>query len=589
MEWKLKYTLSGQPPVTKTFADWGLSPPMLNFPNQGRDTCSFAAPGRAVDAADLFDLGTDGIGHQISVLRDGTPIFTGIITEPPRQGDSRSESNRYNASGPWWLLEETTYEQTWKYWNGAAFADAFSSHLFLGQRPDGSYITNAEVVADIIAFAAPVVLASCGFVISCDLTGFDGIQFPVAEVRDITCAEAIRKVLRYTPDAKLWWDYSGANPVLRVARRAALAKVSLPLNAGDKLQKLDIQPRNDLFRSVVILDYEITSTVNGTAYTGKATDKYPVNGPDRAVRAYKSTINLQGTSVLQAYIETRLVEPTTEDWWKVREAWLADPDVTSFTPPPAVTRVSSLPRELVQGQIADWMRLSNGNPVLAEQDTVVGTGNCTNSSGVQEKVFSTNIVATNAPSGLYTAVQQYGEPVPVGLAQHFYEAVNTLHWQGEFVICEEEFTGMVSLANVLNLTGGLAAWASMDAFVWNVAVDAGAGKTTVSFGPSELLGPSDLADLARASRNRVLFTSPSVRVSGQAGANFSLGRKVAQMQASSAPPLYKDFHVYEPGQVGGTHILLSEMLGMDIRLRVVPEYDENCVLKSRIILCSTLY
>jgi hypothetical protein len=589
MDWKLKFEKNGSAAITKTFAEWGLGPPALTFVNQGRDGCSFAAPGRATDAADLFDLGTGGIGHRVTVLRDATKIFTGIITETPRQGDQRKESNRFTAAGPWWLLEELTYEQTWKYWNGSALATAYNSHLFLGQAPDGTYITNAQVVADVIAFAAPVILASCGMTITADLTGFDGIAFPVAEVRDISCAEAIKKVLRYTPDAKLWWDYTGANPVLRVARRSALASVALPLSAGNLLQSVDITPRLDLLRPVVILNYEISSTVNGTSYTGKVVDKWPANGPDRAVRAYKSTINLQGASTIQAYVETRPIEPLTEDWWKVREAWLADPDVTQFTPPPSVTRQSSLPRELVQGQLADWMRHSNGNLIASEKDTVVGTGNVSNSSGTQDKVFSTNIIATDAITGLYSVVQQYGEPVPVGLAQHFYEAVNTLHWQGSFTICEAEFTGLVGLANVLNLTGGLADWETMDAFVWNVSVDAGAGKTTITFGPSENLGPADLADLARASRNRLVLTAPSARVTGQGAGGMALGRTVANMQASSGPSAYSEFAVTQPGQPGNATVRATEALGKDVRLRVVPEYDGNCVLRSRVIFCSELY
>ena len=588
MAWKLKHQLNGGATTTKTFAEWGLGSPTLTFVNQGRDSCSFAALGRLVDAADLFALGTEGIGHRVTVLRDATPVFVGIITETPRAGDSRREDCSFTASGPWWLLEELTYEQSWKSWNGSALVDVFTSHVMLGQRPDGSFITNAEVIADVLAFAAPVIAASCGFQVGVDLTGFDGIRFPTAEARDISCAEAIRKVLRYTPDAKAWWDYSGAYPVLRVARRTALAAVDIPLAAGNLLQKLDITPRRDLLRSVVIVDYEINSAVNGANFTSHVIDKWPSNAPDRAVRAYKTTVNLQGNSVLQAYVETRAIEPLTEDWWKVREAWLQDPDVTSFTPPASFTRNGSLPRELVQGQIADWMRHGNGNQIAAEPDTIIGTAGLTNSSGVQEKVMSSNIVTTDAVTGLYTSVQSYGEPVPVGLAQHFYEAVNTLHWQGNFTIVEAEYSGLVGLENVLNLTGGLAEWETMQAFVWQVSVDVGAGKTTLSFGPSANLGPGDLADLARASRNRVLFTPASTRVTGQGGAAFALGRKVANTQANSAPPLYETFQVFKPGEAGSINLLAAETGGKDIRLRVY-SVCVNGVNKSVLLLGSEPY
>lgn len=587
MDWKLKHQVTG-PTVglatTKTFAAWGLGQPTLTFVNQGKDTASFAAPGRATDAANLFALGGGGIKHSITIIRDTTPVFVGTITDAPRNGDGGREDNRFSVAGPWWMLEELIYEQSWKSWNGVALIDVFSSHLFLGQAPDGTYLTNSQVVAAVVAYAAPIVLASSGMVITADLTGFDGIPFPVSEVRDLSCAEAIKKVLRYTPDAKLWWDYSGANPVMRVARRSALVAVALPIGAvGTQLVSLAITPRLDLLRPVVILDFEVSSTVNGVAYTNHVIDKYPVDGADRAVRAYKSTINLQGQSVLQAFIQTRPILPLTANWWALREAWINDPTVTQFTPPPSVTRQSNLQNELVQGQIADWMRFGNGNSVLAVQDTIVGTGNVSQSGSVQMKVFSTNIIATNATTGLYSAVQNFGEPVPVGMAQHFYEAVNTLHWQGSLTIVEDEFTGAIGLQHVLNLTGGLAEWATMNAFVWSVSVDAGAGRTTLDFGPSENLGPADLSDLARASRNRVLVSSPATRITGQAGTSFALGRSVANTQASSATAQHSVFEIKDPNPVNVTkiEINIADALGKGIKLReysICVEDEEKRVL-----------
>lgn len=572
MDWKLKHQVTGQAATTKTFSAWGLGPPTLTFVNQGKDSASFAAPGRAADAANLFALGDGGINHRVTILRDSTPVFMGIITDAPRNGDGGREDNRFKVAGPWWLLEELTYEQAWKSWNGTELEDIYSSHLFLGQAPDGTYLTNSQVVAAVIDFAAPIILASCGMTITADLSGFDGIAFPVAEVRDVSCAEAIRKVLRYTPDAKLWWDYSGDDPVMRVARRSALAAVALPIGAGNQLVALDITPRLDLLRPVVILDFEVATSVNGTSYTTHSVDKWPLDGPERAVRAYKSTINLQGQSILQAYVETRPILPLTANWWELREAWIKDPTVTQFTPPPTVTRQSSLPRELVQGQLADWMRHSNGAVVAAEQDTIVGTGNVSQSGSVQEKVFSTNIIATDAQTGLYSAVQNYGEPIPVGMAQHFFEAVNTLHWQGSFTIVEDEFTGAVSLANVLNLTGGMAEWATMNAFIWSVTVDAGAGRTVLDFGPSENLGPADLSDLARASRNRIQQMNPTVRITGQAGTAFALGRSVANTQASSATKQHSVITLKDPDPANTNTVVLdvAQALGRGIQLR---EYD----------------
>ena len=596
MNWKLQHKVTGGEDTTKTFAEWGLGPPTMTFVNQGRDTANFAAPGRATDAVNLFQLGAGGMNHSITIKREETSVFVGVITDAPRNGDGGREDNRFTLAGPWWLLEELIYEQTWKSWNGGGainptLIDVWSSHLFLGQAANGTYLTNSQVVADVIAFAAPVIFASTGMVISADLAEFTGISFPVSEIRDVSCAEAIRKVLRYTPDAKLWWDYSSGNPVMRVARRSQLANATIEIgNQEDiKLMSLDITPRLDLLRPVVIIDFEISGAHNGASYTRHVVDKWPTNGADRAVRAYKSTINLQGQSVLQAYIVTRPINPLTTNWWALREAWLNDSSVSQFTPPSSVTRQSNFANELIEGQIADWMKFINGNPVLSAQDTIVGTGSVTQSDSVQTRVFSTNIVATNATTGLFTSVQNFGEPIPIGMAKHFYEAVNTLHWQGSFTIVEDEFTGNIGLQHVVNLTKGLPEWETMNAFIWSVTVDAGAGITTLNFGPSENLGPSDLSDLARASRNRNLVTSPAVRVTGQSGSAAALGRAVANTQASSTTSQYEELVIAaSTNAVGGVSIKAVEALGHEIQLRLVPEYDANCRLRNRIILCSNL-
>jgi hypothetical protein len=53
----------------------------------------------------------------------------------------------------------------------------------------------------------------------------------------------------------------------------------------------------------------------------------------------------------------------------------------------------------------------------------------------------------------------------------------------------------------LQLSGGLAAWASMTAIIQQVSMDIDSGRTTITFGPPKHLGTEDLLGLLRSFRN----------------------------------------------------------------------------------------
>jgi hypothetical protein len=72
------------------------------------------------------------------------------------------------------------------------------------------------------------------------------------------------------------------------------------------------------------------------------------------------------------------------------------------------------------------------------------------------------------------------------------------------------------MGNVLNLAGGLAAWASMAAVIFEVAQDVDAGVTSLRFGPNKYLGLSDLVALLRTWRNRRLTMRHKARDSADA-------------------------------------------------------------------------
>src|SRR5262249_34743621 len=53
------------------------------------------------------------------------------------------------------------------------------------------------------------------------------VDVPIDEVRDITCAEVIHKMLRWSPDAVTYFDYTTTPPTFHCLRRADMNIVNL--------------------------------------------------------------------------------------------------------------------------------------------------------------------------------------------------------------------------------------------------------------------------------------------------------------------------------------------------------------------------
>ena len=71
---------------------------------------------------------------------------------------------------------------------------------------------------------------------------------PFTEVRDITCAEVLHKMLRWSPDAVTSFDYTTSPPTFHCDVRANLETQPLALNGGDLIRDLRVNPRYDLLR-----------------------------------------------------------------------------------------------------------------------------------------------------------------------------------------------------------------------------------------------------------------------------------------------------------------------------------------------------
>lgn len=186
---------------------------------------------------------------------------------------------------------------------------------------------------------------------------------------------------------------------------------------------------------------------------------------------------------------------------------------------------------VTDGQVAPWMLTSAGtpqNPVAGQTvkakivvrfsgtQKLQGTGS--NTASPQQfdyKEFDNTITLTTLSSGTYASqpTLQAGEPIPVGLAGYILALESIPQYDGVIVIKEQEITDVAPIGNLVNLTGGRAEWATMNAQVQMVVYDLDAGTTAIHFGPSGHLAPAQL--LQRMVNNigprwyELIFVSPT--------------------------------------------------------------------------------
>ncbi|HBY60588.1 MAG TPA: hypothetical protein DEH78_12255 [Solibacterales bacterium] len=533
VEWTLEYAS-----VTKTLAAWGLVGLTRRRVNQGIDTVTFRHDGVAFDGTPIF-----AYGATIKIFRDAVKWFEGRVDQVPRYGSMSEEGMQYVIAGPWWYLEHLVYQQGWNVNNGAGLTVLNKSRVLLFHTITGAKLNAGEQIADVLEYAATTAAKPIAY----DDTDFPPVNPPTDEAQDLVCAEVIRRALRWAPDAVTWWDYSTTPPTFHCAQRPNLDAASLAITA---LSGLQIQSRDDIVVPAVYLKFERTDTYDGQPYLSVSEQKAPndsVTGlEDNAIVA---TVQLEGGSVqsVTAAVEVETPAPATAAWWQSKLSWLANDKITIEAVTEA-SRTSSLPRILTRGQLAAWMTDSGGNPITAAEDTIsarmrysvysAATKTADQKLAEFDEVFTFRAIATNATTGSYSAIESalVGESAPEGLAQYIYDAVSVLHWEGGLTVTQQDVDSSVDLmGKLLNLTGGNAAWLTMNALVQETINNVDSGTTQISFGPPRYLGLGDIIQLLRMTRFRRLYINPATRVNGQSygAGSVQLGQDTPKEAPSS--------------------------------------------------------
>ena len=383
------------------------------------------------------------------------------------------------------------------------------SHIILGQDINGQKITIGAQITDVINYAS-----SCGANISLEEVDIE-VFIPFDECKDLSCADVIRRLLRWVPDTICYVDYSLEVPRFYFKRRAQLESYTIDI-FNDNVKNFSLQPRHDLRVPAVVLKFETTNSTNNKTWKTVTVQKYPQNVTGMDYKTLVLTINLEGakSNYVTQKIVTSTINTSSLAWWQEHVPWLQEFSAENIVISD-VSRTSSLPEELKDGVIADWMLKEVEEDVIRAKISYKS-----DDVAVIDREVVIKIKSTNAISGTYKKLLSVltAETVPENLAQSIFEAVGVLHYDGYITLVNREIDTDI-LKFVLNFSGGRNDWESMQAIVQEIEQHLDTGETYIKFGPSKHLGAADLAELTRSGRVLIESRSYSDRISAEASGN----------------------------------------------------------------------
>lgn len=550
-DWTLTYGAT-----TKTLAEWGISNPVYRAESQGGDAFTFDIATATATSDEVFP----NLAEITLKKPGGATFFVGRRVVNPRLGTPAGERHSYEFRGPWLYLERRVFMQGWKSYNPATeeLEDVYSSKVLLGQDPTTFPLSLAAQIEEVMTWCRSRNTADYGSPkFAFDTSGVPTANILIDEATDITCAEAIRRLLRWAPDAVVWTDYSTTPPTIRIKRKADLAVVAKPVADMETHETIQLTPRHDLVVPSVRFTFWRSTDVDGEVKRTPYLDKFPSGASGLEEGAMISTFELDGGSITTqtAIIVTEAVAVDNLDWWKAREPKLRDVRITNVSliddtdlvlREDGVGIPGPLPLELIDGQIADWMRspapevFDQMAQVQVKYDLYDRDVSLTTSGAVLLKrgavqTLTHRFKGTDLASDTYVKSERSGgELVPLGLAEAIYNSVSILHWEGSLSWVKEEVDGDVRVGQVLNLSGGRAEWATMTALIQSVVHELETGRTTVQIGPAPFLGPRDLIDLLRINRSRRITMNTTTRASasGGNGTNVRAGQQLPRATTS---------------------------------------------------------
>jgi hypothetical protein len=403
--------------------------------------------------------------------------------------------------GPWGGMSRLVFRQTWApNVTGASFS---SARVILNQSPAGAAYTLTEQVQEIASFAA----SKCGF--SVGTLDLGSIVLPKDETRDITCAAAIQRELRFFPKKVVRFDYSGPSLVIEEPSSSSdAAYADVPQTAREYVYNTHPIKAVDVYTD----DVQVV-TGNGNVDKKIAALSHQVYNPDG--------VAIDGLDVLHCYVP--LARASSHTSWKSLES--DTEDITAYNLNSNVWWRNKHPRlkdiPLANIEISDgdytpktYERIArNTADELAEaglhSKVAVFTCKCkiTTDDDVEEDILLTmEFLTTDAMTRTYTwqtgSSSAAGETLPEGLAEALYR-------QRAGALIQERMT--VRLSDVWPTLGD-----NVDGLILQeIDIDCGDCTANLSFGQPEALSAEDMRSLLNGFRQRGYAENAPLRANGE--------------------------------------------------------------------------
>ena len=508
------------------------TPASLGITVAGGEFCS----GRASSVRLACNQNFDGLekfpyNSTVTIKRDGTPYFIGRVRQIPKSGSAATEGHDYLVEDAWTDLEQLTYQEPWAIRLAANLPIiAYSPTVILGMSSAGVRINVGQQISAALSFA---LANSISLIIGNIPTGM--LLWP-SKANGMSCAAVIRDCLKYYPDWIPWLDHTTSPPTFHVTPRASAASTSISITA---CSSISVTKTQDRLPAGVRIVYLTSGLIGDEVYRTMAIDQFP--GVSQATKLAPAGLGILVTTVelagIKAPIQKQQIEtrnlPTgtsgAKDYLKIKFPTIKDVpdahiDITEWTTAvitdaagapipidpklprlPGNTR-GDLPRELVKGNVTEWMQKKVGK-VLIEMKVKAGSAASeTDKKKIESIPRSLTVVCTNAVTKIYQGLSSYtaAESVPVGIAQAFYQTLqNGCSFEGQITLEGEEITLSPFHGRNLHLTGsGNTEWATMGAPVHHVSWDLETCQTTVSFGPNPEYSVQDFLEFLRLLNKR---------------------------------------------------------------------------------------
>lgn len=177
---------------------------------------------------------------------------------------------------------------------------------------------------------------------------------------------------------------------------------------------------------------------------------------------------------------------------------------------------SDYPNELVDGALDDWMEVHARELVvrskiyylgdiedlpkeLRAQFPLLDTSENATTGGKYYNTAEVTVMGTDAWTKNYKRTVSFheAETVPEGLAQHMYNQLSLLQWEGSVTLVQKEAGDQRIMGKSLNIQSGHPAWETMQAQIWQVSYNLSSGTTTIAFGPPQNLTTQDFVEQLR--------------------------------------------------------------------------------------------